>query len=287
MATLGVQFFNNEADSTLNDNFFLTDTDMFVMQIGEEGSNGIETESSDTITITPSVAPATFATDYYNSTVALNLLITSDGSELFQGKVLDTTTTSFDFLATSMVSVTDGSAGAATDWAPGGAGQPYSWRIHYPSAIVGATFGDYFGHIRELQLEIGEETIQFKKGVPRELIVQDTLEWTYKISGTNFTPNEGVYTAVMNASQYGSQSSQYELHFGFAPSTRKRFKVALIGTNRAGKQVLWEFFICQFTAAGTIGFSAEEYKGLPFSLDVFKDPLRGNGRNAARLQVDE
>lgn len=281
MATLGTQYYNNEADSSSKDSFILQDTDMFVMQIGEEGTNGVETESGNDITFTPSTAPTTFGTDTYNSTVGLNLLVTADASSLFYGPVKDTTATTLVFDATTMFDVSDGTAGAASDWT---VASTYSWRVMYPSAY--GLYGDYFGHVKEISLEAKEEIIQFKKGVPRELIVQDTLEWSYMVKGKNFTPNAKVFRSVLNGVSYGSQSSQTETHFGFKPATRAQFKVTLVGKNRAGYDMIWEFFICQFAAEGSIDFSAEEYKGLPFTLNVFKDALRGDARNAFRLVQD-
>lgn len=281
MATLGTQYYNNEADTSAKNSFILKDTDMFIMQIGEEGTNGVESESSNDITFTPSTAPTTFGTDTYNSTVGLNLLVTGATSTLWYGPVKDTTSTTLVFDCTTMFNVSSGSAGTASDWA---SAATYSWRVHYPSAY--GLYGDYFGHVKEISLEPKEEIIQFKKGVPRELIVQDTLEWSYAIKGKNFTPNAQVFRSVLNGTSYGSQTSQTETHFGFAPATRAQFKVTLVGQNRAGYDMIWEFFICQFAAEGSIDFSAEEYKGLPFTLNVFKDALRGDARNAFRLVQD-
>lgn len=280
MATLSPEFYTSESDVTAKDNFVIQDADIFLMKIEDEDS-GVETESGNDITLTPATSPA-YDTDAYNSTVGYNLLVQGASSTLWYGPVKDTTATTIVFDATTMFNVQTGAAGAASDFT---LAATYSYRVHTPDST--GIYGSWFGHCKELSLAFSEEIIDFMRGVPRERIVQDTLEWKYDLTGTNFTASKAVFRAVMNGTSYGSQTSQSETHFGFAPATRAQYKVALIGTNRAGKQMLWEFFITQFSANGEYNYSAEEYKGLPFSLGVFKDSLRGNGRNAFRLQIDE
>lgn len=280
MATLSSEFYTSESDVTAKDNFVLQDADIFLMKIEDEDS-GVESESTNDITLTVATSPA-YATDAYNSTVGYNLLVQGASSTLWYGPVKDTTATTIVFDCTTMYNVETGAAGTAGDFT---AGSTYSYRVHTPDAY--GIYGSWLGHCKELKLAFSEEVIDFLRGVPRERIVQDTLEWKYDLSGKNFTPSKALFRAIMNGTSYGSQTSQNETHFGFSPATRSQYKVALIGQNRAGKQMLWEFFVTQFSANGEWDFSAEEYKGLPFSLGVFKDSLRGNGRNAFRLQIDE
>lgn len=280
MATLGSEFYTSESDITAKDNFNLQDADVFIMKVEDEDT-GVESESVNDITLTPTVSPA-YATDAYNSTVGLNLLVQGAANTLWYGPVKDTTATTIVFDCTAMFNVSTGAAGTAGDFLTGAS---YSYRVHTPDAY--GLYGSWLGHVKELKLTFSEDVIDFIRGVPREKIVTDTLGWTYDIEGKNFTPSKALFRAIMNGTSYGSQTSQNETHFGFAPSTRAQYKVALIGQNRAGKQMLWEFFLTQFSANGDVDFSAEEYKGLPFKLGVYKDALRQNGMNAFRLQVDE
>lgn len=284
MATLPVQYYDNEAAATSNGktNFFLTDADMFVMQIAYEGTDGVETESSNDITFTPTVS-RTFGTDTYNSTVAHNLVVTGDSSTLFYGPLKDNTDTTLVFDATTMFNVADGTAGAASNWTPA---TSYSWRVMYPSSVTGALYGDHFGHVKDMELTVNEEVVTFTRGVPREKIVQDLVEMQYSMTANHFNPNLNVFKSVLNGVAYGSQTSQTEAHFGFQPAARPQYQVTLVGQNRQGFNMIWQFFVCQFSANGGINFSQEEYKALPFKIDMFKDPLRGNARNAFRLIID-
>lgn len=273
-------FYTAESDSTLQDNFIVKDADVYIMKVEAEGT-GVESEASNDITLTPATSPA-WSSNAYQSTVGKNLVVTADSSGLFFGPVKSNSTTALVFDATTMTDVSDGTAGAATDW---GVGTTYSFRIYTADSTY--AWGAYFGHCRDISVAFTEDRLEFEKGIPKESIVEDLLKFQVDVNGTNFTPNKDVFRAVLNGVSYGSQTSQNETHFGFAPAVRSYYMVTLIGQNRSGKEMMWQFFKGQFRINGELNLSAEEYKGLAWTLAVKKDNLRGDARNAFRLVIDE
>jgi len=272
-------FYTAESDSTLQDNFIVKDADVFIMKIEAEGT-GVESEATD-VTLTPATSPA-WTINAYQSTVGRNLVVTADSSKLFTGKVKSNSATAVVFDPTLMTLVSDGAtAGSLADWA---AGTSYSFRIYTASSVY--AYGDYFGHCRDVEIAPSEDILEFKKGVPREAIVQDLLEFKVDVNGVNFTPNTDVFRAMYNGVSRGLNTSQTETHFGFSPAVRAYYKLVLVGQNRAGFEMRWEFFKGQFKINGNIALSAEEYKGVAWSYSVKKDNLRGDAHNAFSLVID-
>jgi hypothetical protein len=129
--------------------------------------------------------------------------------------------------------------------------------------------------------------VEYKKGVPRESIVEDTLEMMYTLSGSNANFGEDVIRALLNLSSYGSQTSQSESHGGFTPATRSYYRITMVGANRAGLETTVQLFKGQFRFSGDIDFGSEEYKSLPFTFSVKKDSLRPDAKNAMMWRQDE
>lgn len=274
-------FFTSESDSTLNDAFILADADVFISKIEAEYTAAVESESGNDITLTTS--GTTYGTDTYNSTVGLNLIVTADSSKLFIGKVKDTTNTTIVFDATAMTNIADGTAGTASDWTAASA-----YNFYVMTADSTYAWGAYFGHVKDLEVSMEQNNIQFTKGVPQEEIVEDLLSMKYSVKGKNFQPaNEDVWKAIMNSTQYGSQISQWEHHGGFVHGARPFYRLTLIGKTRGNKDITLQFFRGQFTIDGALALSTEEYKPLGFTYNVKKDALRGDAYNTYMIRVDE
>lgn len=88
-------FYTSEADATVKDDMILQDVDLFISKFEYEGS-GVESESSNDITLTPATAPS-WTTNAYQSTVGYNLVVQADSSKVFIGPVKSNSTTALVF----------------------------------------------------------------------------------------------------------------------------------------------------------------------------------------------
>jgi hypothetical protein len=275
-----MSFYTSEADATLKQEMVLKDVDLFISKFEYEGS-GVESESSNDITLTPATSPS-WSSNAYQSTTGLNLVVKADSSKVFIGKVKSNSATAVTFDATLMTNIADGTAGTASDWAVAS-----SYDFYILTANSSYAHGDYFGFCREVKLNVTEDIVEYKKGVPRESIVEDTLEMMYQLSGSNANFGEDVLKSVLNLGQYGSQTSQFEVHGGFTPATRSYYRITLVGKNRNDKDMTVQLFKGQFRFSGDIDFGAEEYKALPFTYVVKKDAIRPDAYNALMWRQDE
>lgn len=273
-------FYDNEADADLVKEMVLKDVDIFISKFEYEGT-GTESESGNDVTLTPATSPS-WGTNAYQSSVGINLVVEGDSSTLWTGKVKSNSATALVFDATTMSKVADGTAGTASDWTTAS-----TYDFYVLTANSTYAHGDYFGFCRDVKLAVEEEVVEYKKGVPRESIVEDTIERMITLNGSNANFNKDVLRAVMNGVSYGSQTSQSETHFGFTPPTRSYYRITLVGSNRDGKEITVQLFKGIFRFSGEIDFSAEEYKSLPFTFAVKKDALRPDNYNAMRMVIDE
>lgn len=275
-------FYTSETDGTLNGEMVLTDVDVFISKIILDNIAGVETEASNDITLSPAVSPS-YVADAYNSTATYNLQCQADTSIVAIGKVKDTLTTGIVFDATAMYNVATGVALAAADWATA---STYNYTVMTPGSTY--VHGDYFGYCKGVSTEMNQEIIEFTKGVPIESIVEDTKRMNYTVKGENFAvSNQDVWEAVMNSTQRGLNTSQWESHGGFTPPVRSFYRVTLVGSNRNGKVVTLQYFRGQFRTEGSIDWSSEEYKKIGWTLAVKKDSMRPDAYNAYSMQVDE
>jgi len=273
--------FTSKADATLNTTMVLKDVDIFISKFIYEGS-GVQTDDSTTgIILTPAVSPA-WATDIFNTTNHQNLVVQGDVTTCFLGTVLDTAATTVSSPLANLWDISDGTNAALTDFT---AGNTYNF---YLLAKGGDAYvhGDYLGYTKETTFGLAETYAEFKKGIPRESIVEDYLEVGYSVKSKVFNPdNQAIWEAIQNTTQRGLQTSQWESHGGFTPATRAFYRITLVGSNRDGKVTTQQFFKGQFRAED-MSLSGDDYKSLGFTFNVEKDALRPDAYNAYFKRVD-
>ena len=277
-------FYPTKNSTALVGDQIIQDVDVYIRKYEYIGS-GVASIVVNDITLTPATSPA-WTVDGLISTLANNLVVVADGSVVLEGLVEDNAATSLTFDATAMVDVSDGSAGAATDFT---AASTYDFYVLTPSAV--STYGDYFGWCGEITVNSEEEYAEFKQGVPRVLKNQCLLERSINITGTNFNPaNEDVMATIFNMTERGLQTGQAEYQSGFDPGARENFRLTLVGQTgcgSGGQAMVFDFFKGKIRQEGGINMSEEGFKAYGWNFVVESDNLRDSGYDAYRwVKVD-
>jgi hypothetical protein len=135
-------------------------------------------------------------------------------------------------------------------------------------------YGEFLGYGNDLVWAPEQETAEFKYGVPRQKIREDLLENMHNINVNIFSTRFNLTKALFAMTEYGSQTSQSEAHFGSASFVNDYYQIALKGDAVDGRDMTYVFFKVKFKPNGEINFSEEGYKPMPTSFPVFRDTLR-------------
>lgn len=280
-------FYPTKNSTALVGDQIIQDVEVYIRKYEYVGS-GVASIATNDITLTPAVSPA-WTIDALISEGASscnNLVVKGDASVVLEGKVKDNTATAITFDATAMVDVSDGTAGAATDFT---AASTYDFYVLTPSEV--SIYGDYFGWTGEVTINSEEEYAEFKQGVPRVLKNQCLLERSINITGTNFNPaNEDVMAAIFNMTERGLQTGQAEYQSGFDPGARADYRMTLVGQTGCGSDgqvMVFDFFKGKIRQEGGINMSEEGFKAYGWNFVVESDNLRDAGYDAYRwVKVD-
>lgn len=270
-------FYTSKQDSNLTKDMVLNEPDLFISKILFEGTGVYAEGSGATDTLTPAVSPA-WTINEFASTVGINLEVVDQNGKLAYGKIISNTATSITFDREELDLDEDGATSPTlTDT------NVYTFRILSPSSVY--KYGDFFGYVNDLSLGFEQEKAEYKKGIPRELIVEDLIENINTLTGTVSTiANEDILAAIFGADAFGLQTGQFELGFGSQSFSSSFYRAVLAGKDRTGRSMI---FIChkiKFSANGELSFSEEDFKSLPFTASVFVDTLRENP-NANKIRI--
>lgn len=258
-------YFSGLADINLAKDVIAKKPELFIQKYEYIGSGVYANTTTGTSTLTPATSPA-WTIDELISSVALNLLIVDDNGKACQGKVSDNTATAITFDESAMLLEEDGvTAGTFT------AGRTYNFYVLSPSADN--TYGPFFGYTEGEELNLTEEYMQFKYGMPRKKKFQDLAERNGQIIGgtVNFD-NEDILATVLNADAYGKQTGQFSYGIGSDPNTNNYYRLTFVGEDREGRVVC---VIVRKTQIGMNGnmFQKSEagYFMLSFTADILAD----------------
>jgi hypothetical protein len=259
----------------------LNDVEMYISKLIYEGS-GVQSDDSTTgIILTPATSPA-WSADLFNTTTHHNLVVQGDSTTCFLGSVNDTAATTVSSLLAKLWDIADGTNAELTDWT---AGNTYNF---YLLAKGGDEYvhGDYAGYTKETTFGNSENMAEFKTNIPRQSIVEDYLEVSRSVKSKIFNPSsQAVYEMIMNTTQRGLQTSQWESHGGSAPAVRSFYRITLVGSNRDGKVTTQQFFKGQFRAED-VSMSGDDYKSLAFTFNCKVDSLRPTAYDTYFMRVD-
>jgi hypothetical protein len=261
-------FYATENSSNLNKEQILKDVNMFIQKF-EYSGEGVAGIATNDITLTPVTSPA-FTVDALISTTAKNVLVAADSSVVLEGSISDNDANSITFDATATTDISDGTAGAAADFT---ATNTYSFYALTPSSEY--VYGDFFGWTNEVTINIEEEYAEYKNNVPRVLRNEGLLERVISVTGSHANlSNTDVVKALFNMTEYGSQTSQTELHTGFDPAARSFYQITLVGENINGQQMVYQFFKNKIRTEGGVPLGEEGFKVSSFTFMNHSDTLR-------------
>jgi hypothetical protein len=149
-----------------------------------------------------------------------------------------------------------------------------------------ALWGDYFGVVKEPDMSQAEEyaTVEDVDGIIAEGLIKVELD----ITGQNKNVINGdVLKAVLNMTAQGAQSGNVELHAGFRPDARAKFRTTYIGITQAKKDFIIQYFYGKLRAEGSLAPSGEEYAQLGWGYKPQADFLRNKKVNAYRWKIDK
>lgn len=273
-------FYANKSSTQLVKDMMLESGDMYISKILWEGTGVLAIGVGATDTLTPATSPE-WTINEFASTVGINLEIIDDNDIVTYGKVISNTATAITFDDETLILDSTGAIGGALTTAG-----TYTFRLLSPSADY--EYGDFFGYVDDVSVSTEQETVEYKRGIPRELIVEDLLENINEITGSIKTwLNKDVLMAVMGFKAYGLQTGQFELGSGTKSFTSSFYRLALKGDSRIGKTVTFLFHRVKFSATGEVSFEEEDYKMLPFSGTVFSDQYRDDEANRIRIIKEE
>ena len=276
-------FYTSPNSTSLKNTQILKDVNVFIQKFESE-ETGVASISVDDITLTPAVSPA-YTVDALISTVANNVVVVADGSKVLEGLVDDNDAVSITFDATTTADYADGTAGAASDFT---VATSYDYYVLTPSIVSGATYGDFFGWTEEVTITNEEEFAEFKNGVPRQLKNQCLLERTLSVTGVNANfSNLDVVAAIWNMETRGLQTGQVELQTGFDPADRSPYRITLVGEDKNGQSMVYQFFRGKLRPEGGLNLSEEGFKMAGWNHVVESDNLRPAAFDAFRwIKID-
>ncbi len=276
-------FYTSPTSTSLKQTQILKDVSVFIQKFESE-QTGVASISTNDITLTPATSPA-YTVDALISTVATNVVVVADGTKVLEGLVDDNDAVSITFDATTTNDYADGSAGAASDFT---STNSYDFYVLTPSSVSGATYGDFFGWTEEVTITNEEEFAEFKNGVPRSLKNQCLLERTVSVTGTNANfSNLDVVSAIWNMETRGDQSGQVELQTGFDPADRPPYRITLVGEDKNGQVMVYQFFRGKIRPEGGLNLSEEGFKMVGWNHVVESDNLRPAAYDAFRwIKID-
>jgi len=273
-------FYTTKADINREKELLLRQPDSYLSRIDYEGQGVISKVGND-ITLTPVISP-TFVTNAYQSAVGLNLICQNSAGDCVIGKIKSNSVTAIVFDSTLSRKTKDGVIGAPADWTTGGTVNFYVMTPH-------ATYlwGDYFGVVKEPDISFEEEYASVEDSVDG-IIAEGLIRVNLDVTGQNKNiTNSDVLTSVLNLTPQGSQSGSYELHGGFRPAARKKFRITFAGKTDDEKDFLLQYFKCKFRAEGSISPNGEDYAQVGWGLKPYRDSLRNEAVNAYMIKIQK
>jgi hypothetical protein len=262
-------FYTDLNDTNLKNDLQIKQPDMYIAKHESEGTGTLTRSTSGSDYLTISGLGAT--PDEYISSTCYNIQIVDDNSKLAYGKITDNTGDKVIFEADNMLLYEDdASAPALTD------GTTYSYRILTPSSAsdTGNAYGEFLGYGKEIAWAPEQETATFVYGLPEQPVAEDLIRNNHNLNCNMFTTRYNYFKAVFGMTQYGSQTSQSQAHFGSASFSNDYYQLALIGQYRDGRIVKYIYWKVNFKPNGEINFSEEGYKPTPTTFKLFRDTLR-------------
>lgn len=269
-------FFTTVTSSDLEKTLVLKDVDVFIQKFEFIGA-GVASIATDDITLTPAISPA-FTINELASTVADNIVVLADSSKLLQGPIDSNIATALTFDATGTTDVSDGTAGAASDFTV-----TTSYDFYALTASDDNEFGDFLGWTAEVTINDEEEMAQFKNGVPRSLKTECLLERTITVTGqiANITRPDVIRT-LFNLTDRGLQTAQTESHTGYNPADRDFYRISLVGEDKNAQEYIYQFFKGKIRMEGGLNLGEEGFKNVGFTFQGTADTLRPDAFDAYR-----
>ncbi len=148
-----------------------------------------------------------------------------------------------------------------------------------------ALWGDYFGIVKEPEMTWAEEyaTVEDIDG----LIAEGLIKVEMDITGQNKNcVNGDVLKAVLNLTAQGAQSGNVEMHGGFRPDSRPKFRTTFIGKTDDNKDFILQYFTGKMRSEGGFAPTGEDYAQLGWGFKPQADQLRDEKVNAYRIVID-
>jgi hypothetical protein len=272
------RFYTGTNDSDLAKDVISKRPDVYIQRYEYIGEGVLDVSTPASATLTPATSPA-WAVDAYNSTVARNLLIVDNNGKVATAKIADTTATAITFDSTDCKLEEDGGTTATLS-----AGTK-QFVILTPSSVSGQVYGPFMGYAEGLELSITQTRKSFKYGMPPKVVFSDIAEVTGTISGgtINFT-NEDVMQAVLNASEYGRNTSgeiSYAIGTGAECNAQGNYyRMTFVGQDRNCRTVYIIARKLQFALDGNIlSESNDGYMLANFSAELLADTLYPDDAN--------
>lgn len=238
-------FFTNERDLELAKSLIAQSSDFYIKEQKAEGTGVIDSSTPATTTLTDSTQ--SFVAD---ELLGLKLVINMQ-EYIIAGN--DATKITFD---SSSNAISNGS---------------YTYRV--------MGLEQFMGYCEKGEIDLSEETMQFKTGIPRRLVDEALLERTMKINAEGKAHSFGLWKSIFNLEEDDSDATKYVGWGGSNPPPREFYEVILKNKDRAGRKRTLNFFHVQLKPNGNVSVSSEDFKSLPFSMTVFSDPLRITGNS--------
>ena len=280
-------FYTTKQDIQKAKDLLLRQPDMFVSLVVYEGK-GIAAVSGDDVTITPTVSPG-WVSAAYVSTVGINFVIKDDNGGVVEGLVKSNTASEVVFDATLARQVNNIDDTPETPKASAGsdftAGVEYDFQVMSPQTEY--EYGDYFGIVKEPAFGNEEEMAQLEDPV-EGLIAEGLIKVNMSITGVNYNVVNGdVLKAVRNMVEVGSQTTYTQLHGGFRPAVRSKYRVTFFGKTDDDKDFEMRYFLGKFRAEGELAPNGTEYTSLGWGFTPYADPLILQDRTAYKITVQK
>ena len=272
-----MSFYTDKTSLQKGKDLLLQQPDMYVSEQLYSGL-GVISIASDDVTLTPATSPD-YTPSVFISAVGRNLEVQDSAGICYVGKVKTNDGDSITFDATLTRKTTNGDLGAATSWTALGS---VNFRVF--TAHATALWGDYFGIVKEPEMTWTEElaVVEDVDGVIAEGLIKVEMD----VTGQNKNVTNGdVLKAVLNMTAQGAQSGNVEVHGGFRPSARPKFRVTFIGETDDSKDFLMQYFLGKMRAEGSFAPNGEDYAQIGWGFKPQADSLRASGVNGFRIQV--
>ena len=262
-------FYTSETDPQLAKDIVSQSADVYIMPKHEidTDSNGVMDKSTPAATtITPATTPSPAWT--IDELIGNIVVLQDDNGNAWEFVIADNTATAFTIDLTSDVHGNDHSA-AYTDTAT------FEFWIWDAEEFLGWTEGND-------EFTDEDETKQFKKGVPRDMVREDLLENMVTLATVVRTPGYGVLKLANNLDDADSNATYHVLTKGGNPPPRPFFYVILKNRNvNADDQQLRLYMTqCKTNGSRQVG-GGDDYETLPLIFTCNADSLRGDEASGA------